>query len=69
MTSIDTRRQRPAVKPTRAFLREVAEVYRAAEKTKAIPDLHVAEHFDVPRTTAMRWIDLARRTGELGAAK
>ncbi|MGH3679144.1 MAG: hypothetical protein ACRDT2_02495 [Natronosporangium sp.] len=65
----------PALRPTRrrrmtrALLREVAEVYRAAITEGEAPTKAVADRYGVSHRTAGRWVAEARQRGELGPAK
>lgn len=51
---------------TREHLREVADVYRRAERT---PTKAVAAHFKASHSTAARWVGMARSEGFLGPTK
>lgn len=53
---------------TDELLATVAKVYRAAVKAGGPPTLSVSEHFDIPYSTAGRWVGEARKRGHLGAA-
>lgn len=59
-------RRRTRITPER--LREVTDVYRANVDTGA-PTLAVAEHFDVSRSTAGKWVRMARERGPLGPTR
>ena len=50
------------------LLRDVARVYREAHAEGRRPTQAVATHFDKPRSTAGRWVGLARQAGFLGPA-
>jgi hypothetical protein len=54
--------------PTDATLGAVAAVYRLAYLTSGRPTAYVRETFRVSKSTASRWVQLARAKGFLGAA-
>lgn len=55
--------------PVDSTLREVAAIYRHAESMGARPVKMVTETFDLPRTTATRWVRMAREKGFLEPKK
>ena len=57
-----------ATGPTDDTLKTVASVYRLAYLTSARPTAYVRETFEVSKSTASRWVQLARSKGFLGAA-
>jgi hypothetical protein len=54
--------------PTHETLGAVAAVYRLAYLTSGRPTAYVRETFGVSKSTASRWVQLARAKGFLGAA-
>jgi transposase len=54
--------------PTDQALRMVGAVYRIAYLMGEPPTRAVAQTFQVPRSTAGRWVHLARERGFLGPA-
>jgi hypothetical protein len=54
--------------PSEEDLWAVAAVYHAAYATGAAPTKMVMQRFGLPRSTASRWIALARKRGMLGPA-
>ena len=54
--------------PTEQDLRAVADVYHVAYATGGAPAKAVMERLGLPRSTASRWIALARKQGLLGPA-
>lgn len=50
---------------TREHLKSVADVYLAALAAGWGPTRSVADHFDVPHSTAAKWVGRARRQGVL----
>jgi transposase len=54
--------------PSDADLRAVADVYQLAYVTGGAPTKTVMERLGLPRSTAGRWIALARERGLLGPA-
>jgi hypothetical protein len=54
--------------PSDADLRAVADVYQLAYLTGAAPTKTVMQRLDLPRSTASRWIRMARERGLLGPA-
>jgi hypothetical protein len=54
--------------PSHQDLRAVADIYQLAYLTGASPTKTVMERFGLPRSTASRWIRLAREHGLLGPA-
>lgn len=60
--------RRPTAGPTEEDLRAVADSYRAAYATGAPPTRAVMSRLKLPRSTASRWIALARKRGLLGPA-
>jgi len=61
-------RSRAGGGPSDADLRAVADVYQLAHQTNAPPTRTVMHRFDLPRSTASRWIRMARERGLLGPA-
>jgi hypothetical protein len=61
--TIDVRRRKRTV--TDEYLHDVAKTYREAKKN---PTAAVESKFDLPRSTAGRHVQLARKRGFLGAA-
>jgi hypothetical protein len=59
---------RPRRKRSPAFLRQVADVYRAADRNADRAVLEVAAAWRVPRPTAQRWVQWCREAGALGEA-
>jgi hypothetical protein len=57
-----------AAGPTDDTLNTVAAVYRLAYLTSGRPTAYVRESFGVSKSTASRWVQLARSKGFLGAA-
>ena len=55
--------------PTDDTLRVVARVYRMAVVVRDDPTRAVASTFDVPRPTASRWVQMARKRRFLGPAE
>ena len=60
------RRRRDRI--TDDLLREVAQVYRAANDAGEAPTMAVAQHFYKSHSSAARWVGLAREAGHLGQA-
>jgi hypothetical protein len=54
--------------PSDADLRAVADVYQLAYLTGAAPTKTVMQRLDLPRSTASRWVRMARERGLLGPA-
>jgi hypothetical protein len=54
--------------PSDADLRAVADIYQLAYLTGAAPTKTVMQRLDLPRSTASRWIRIARDRGLLGPA-
>ena len=54
--------------PSDADLRAVADIYQLAYLTGAAPTKTVMQRLDLPRSTASRWIRMARDRGLLGPA-
>jgi hypothetical protein len=54
--------------PNDADLRAVADVYQLAYLTGAAPTKMVMQRLDLPRSTASRWVRMARDRGLLGPA-
>lgn len=52
---------------TPQHLGAVAAVYRAARKEGLGPTTAVSHHFEVPHSTAAKWVALARKQGHLPA--
>lgn len=68
-------RKRPVGRPggkvrlTDQHLEEVADVYKRAHGKRQRPTQAVMVEWEVPRSTASRWVRLAREAGHLGPAK
>jgi hypothetical protein len=54
--------------PDEDALRTVAALYRFAHMVGVPPTAYVAETLNLPKSTAGRWVGLARRSGHLGPA-
>jgi hypothetical protein len=54
--------------PTEKDLQTVADVYHVAYATGQAPTKAVIERLDLPRSTASRWVRMARERGLLGPA-
>ena len=61
-------RARAGAGPSEQDLRAVADVYLLAHVTGGAPTKTVMDRFGLPRSTASRWIKMAREQGLLGPA-
>jgi hypothetical protein len=55
--------------PTSDVLEHIAAIYRVARVFGVAPTLAVQTEMDLPRSTATRWLALAREQGHLGSAE